>query len=84
MLAITYRRVSTEEQSRHGYSLAAQAEACEKIAREHGATQVLPISDDGVSGSVLDRPGLRQARDLIRSGQVQLFVCLDPDRKSVV
>lgn len=80
MLAITYRRVSTEEQSRHGYSLAAQAEACEKIAREHGATQVLPISDDGVSGSVLDRPGLRQARDLIRSGQVQLFVCLDPDR----
>lgn len=82
MTAIVYTRVSTEEQARHGYSLEAQEETCRARALSLGAAKVLVFSDEGVSGELLERPGLQKALEAAKGKDVKLFVCLDPDRLS--
>lgn len=79
-LALVYARVSTEEQATKGYSLEEQVEACQKRARELGASETIVIKDEGVTASILERPGLTKARELVKKGHVGLFVCYDPDR----
>lgn len=78
--AAIYLRVSTEEQARHGYSLAAQREACWERARRLGAAEVLEFADEGVSGALLERPGLSALREALRGRGIQLVVVMDPDR----
>ncbi|HHV62340.1 MAG TPA: recombinase family protein [Firmicutes bacterium] len=80
MIAIVYCRVSTEDQARHGYSLIDQLDVCKRKAQSLGATDIIECVDEGISGSILERPGLTRARDLIRQGHIDLFVCYDPDR----
>jgi site-specific DNA recombinase len=72
--------VSTEDQARHGYSLPDQIAQCREKAKELGATTIVDCVDEGISGGILERPGLSKARQLIRDGGVSLFVCYDPDR----
>lgn len=78
-VAAIYVRVSTEDQAQK-YSLDAQREACSHKALELGAAQVIEFSDPGVSGELLERPGLSRLRDAVASGAVGLLVALDPDR----
>lgn len=80
MIGILYARVSTDEQARDGFSLASQLESCRKRALSIGATDLIECVDEGVSGEILNRPGLMRARDLIRQGGIGAFICLDPDR----
>lgn len=80
--AAIYVRVSTEEQARHGYSLASQVEACEGRARALGAVQVLTFADEGVSGALLSRPELNRLREMVRGQSLDLVVVWDPDRLS--
>ncbi len=84
MIAIIYPRVSTEEQAKSGYSLAAQRDACQARALALGYTQenIVEVCEDGVSGDILERPGLTRVRELVRQGGVGHFICLDPDRFS--
>ena len=82
MRAAVYVRVSTEDQARHGYSLAEQEETCRRRAAELGAAEVLLYRDEGVSGASLDRPGLAGLREAARAGRVDVLVCRDPDRLS--
>lgn len=82
MRAAIYIRVSTEEQAVHGYSLAEQREACRGRAVELGAAEILHFADEGVSGAVLDRPGLDALREAVSSGVVETLVIRDPDRLS--
>lgn len=82
MKAAVYIRVSTEEQARRGYSLNEQRESCEAKARELGSQEVVVFSDEGVSGSLLDRPGLNQLREFIGKEPVAFLVVRDPDRLS--
>lgn len=79
-LAVVYARVSTEDQARHGYSLPDQIAQCRAKAKELGATTIIECVDEGISGDVLERPGLTRARQLIRDGGISFFVCYDPDR----
>ncbi len=81
MLAVVYIRVSTEDQARHGYSLEAQEAACRKKARELGAAQVEVYRDEGVTGEILERPGLQAALTAVNAGAAW-FVVYDPDRLS--
>jgi site-specific DNA recombinase len=73
-------RVSTDEQAEHGYSLAHQREQCRRRAAEIGATSISEFADEGVSGAVLDRPGLAALRVAVREHAVNLVVVYDPDR----
>lgn len=78
MIAI-YARVSTEEQSKKGYSLRNQVHKCKEKANTN---EVIEFVDDGFSGEFLERPGLEKLRDNVRSGQIDIVYCYDPDRLS--
>jgi site-specific DNA recombinase len=80
MKAAVYVRVSSEDQARHGYSLDAQRAACRQRAQELGATEIVECADEGVSGSVLERPGLSALRRLVRERSIDAVVIYDPDR----
>ena len=78
----TYARVSTEDQAKHGYSLPSQIEACRKYAEERGWLVAAEISDNGVSGAALDRPGLDRIRDMAQSEEISGVVVYELDRLS--
>ena len=80
--AIIYTRVSTEDQARYGYSLADQLAQCKAKAQELEIPRIIECIDEGISGDVLERPGLSKARELIRSEDIPIFICFDPDRLS--
>src|SRR5882724_4543582 len=77
MVMAVYARVSTEDQAER-YGLAAQL----RELREKAGGPVLECIDDGVSGAVLERPGLDRLRAAARAGQIQRLLILDPDRLS--
>jgi site-specific DNA recombinase len=73
-------RVSTDEQAEKGYSLSHQRARCRERAIELGASKVQEYADEGVSGSLLDRPGLAALRRAVRAKAIDLVVVYDPDR----
>lgn len=86
---VLYLRVSTEDQARRGFSLQEQLTMCraraEAIAdglRRQGIAVSLELIEfeDAISGEILDRPALDQARQYVRTHHPQYFICLDPDR----
>lgn len=68
MRAIAYTRVSTEEQTNEGVSLAAQSAKIASWAEFNGYEIVGRYTDAGMSGSKADRPGLTQALTIISKG----------------
>ncbi|MDF9409489.1 MAG: Transposon gamma-delta resolvase [Pelotomaculum sp. PtaB.Bin013] len=82
MQAAIYVRVSTDDQVRHGFSLAEQKAACRNRAAALGASVITEFADEGISGSTMDRPGLTALRSAVRNNQVDLLVVRDPDRLS--
>jgi site-specific DNA recombinase len=80
--AAIYARVSTEDQGK-GYSISTQIEACQALARREGYTvpEIYVLSDD-LSGTTMERPGLRQLRELIQTHAITAIIVYDPDRLS--
>lgn len=78
-----YVRVSTEDQVR-GYSLSEQKESCKQKAFELGASEedITVYADEGVSGSLMERPGLTALREAVKRGEVDCIIVRDPDRLS--
>jgi site-specific DNA recombinase len=83
MYAAIYARVSTEDQGK-GFSIPTQIEAGQKLADREGYT--VPGShlliDEGISGTTMDRPGLRKLRDLVNAHAIAAVIVYDPDRLS--
>lgn len=82
MKAIGYVRVSTEEQARGGVSLAAQEEKVRAWAALMDADLVDVVVDAGYSGAKIDRPGLSEALERLRSGEAETLVVYAIDRLS--
>ncbi len=78
--AIIYIRVSTEEQSKKGYSLPDQLEQCTWKAEEMGACDCALCTDYAETAAYLDRPGIQRALELVATGRYAYFVALDVDR----
>ncbi len=77
---IAYLRVSTDEQAMSGLGLEAQ-EAVVRRAFEYRGWQLVDVaSDEGISGSTLERPALRQALEAIAAGDVDGLVVAKLDR----
>jgi DNA invertase Pin-like site-specific DNA recombinase len=74
-----YTRVSSATQI-DGFGLSNQREAIEGWAERAGHTIAHWCEDAGVSGLVLDRPGLDCAIDAVRSGEADGIVCARLDR----
>jgi DNA invertase Pin-like site-specific DNA recombinase len=58
-MELAYTRVSTDEQAMSGLGLEHQAAALRRAFEYRGWELVETIADEGVSGSTLNRPGLR-------------------------
>lgn len=80
--AITYLRVSTEEQAEKGFSLQAQRYECIEKAKELNCEEVMEFCDEGVSGSILERPMLLDALEALKQHTINYFICYDPSRLS--
>lgn len=77
MKIIAYLRVSTEEQARDGVGLDAQLAKAEawRVLNAPGA-QLAVFRDEGISGTVEDRPGLAKAIAAAQRGDVLLVYSL--------
>jgi DNA invertase Pin-like site-specific DNA recombinase len=77
---VGYTRVSTEEQSRNGTSLAGQREAIAAECRKRGWKLVDVREDAGFSGKSLRRPGIRAALEAVESERADALVVSRLDR----
>src|SRR3954465_12151107 len=78
-----YARVSSERQAQEG-TIASQLETVTRRVRDDGLVcePELQFLDDGVSGTLLPRPGLERLRDQAAAGVIDRVYVLDPDRFS--
>lgn len=79
---IGYVRVSTSEQAASGLSIEAQRSAIEDACARKGLTLVDVVTDEGLSGSTLDRPGLLRALERIAAGEAEVLMAARLDRVS--
>jgi len=80
-VVLGYVRVSTEEQARGGYGLAAQEAAIRAECDRRGWSMEL-IADEGASAASLERAGLRSALERIAAGRAEGLVVAKLDRLS--
>lgn len=82
-IAAIYARVSTEDQVK-GFSIPTQVEACLSLASREGYSvpKDYRLIDEGISGSTLERPGLRKLRELVHTTSIAAIIIYDPDRLS--
>ncbi|MDQ3831692.1 MAG: recombinase family protein [Candidatus Tectomicrobia bacterium] len=81
--AAIYARVSTEGQGK-GFSIPTQIEAGQKLAEREGYTvpEAHVLIDEGISGTTMERPGLRTLRELVKTKAIAAVIVYDPDRLS--
>lgn len=82
MRAITYARVSTEEQADSGAGLDAQRLTLDGAVAARGWTLVASLVDEGRSGGTLNRPSLTEALERLDAGQADALVVAKLDRLS--
>jgi len=82
MKLIGYTRVSTQEQAHKGISLEAQAHDLCLYCELHRHELVEIVSDEGVSGSTLERPGLQYVIACIATGRADGLLVTKIDRLS--
>ena len=80
--AVIYLRVSTDEQVKSGYGLAAQLEVCQKYAATYGYTVVAVKRDEGLSGTLpmSERDGITQAITMGVVGEADIILAYAQDR----
>ncbi len=78
MRAVIYCRVSTDDQEKEGTSLKTQKEACLEHCRKNNYDVAKQFSET-YSGLTLDRPKLKDLRNLVYSENIDVIVvyCLD-------
>lgn len=78
-----YRRVSTDKQADEGYSLDVQREKLHAYAGTFSQVRAIhDYTDDGYSGSSLDRPGMQRLIADIQAGQITHVIVVKLDRLS--
>lgn len=77
-----FERVSTEEQSRYGYSIQNQIEALEEYCKEHNYRLVDHYTDEGVSGGkpYTKRPEMKRLLDDVKAGKIDIILFTRLDR----
>lgn len=80
MSAVTYARVSTEEQARSGLSLDHQQRQLDLYCELHQIDVVEKVVDAGASGKTLRRPGFQRVSELVRDGGADTIVIYRIDR----
>ncbi|MFC3883790.1 recombinase family protein [Bacillus songklensis] len=86
MKCIVYVRVSTDEQAKHGYSIAAQLEKLEAYCISQGWELTEKFIDEGYSAKDLNRPQFEKMIDRMKQGNTDILLVYRLDRltRSVV
>lgn len=82
MRAITYLRVSTEEQAESGNGLGAQRATVAAAVEHRGWDLVAELADEGLSAKNLNRPALLEALTRMDAGEADALVVAKLDRLS--
>ncbi len=77
---VAYLRVSTDKQADHGVSLEAQRAKVEAYASLYDLDLVAVEVDAGASAKTLDRPAMRRALDMLRTGEAEALLVAKLDR----
>lgn len=80
MKLVCYVRVSTERQVEEGFGLEVQERAVRRWARQQGHRVVEVVREEGVSGTLDDRPGLSEVFAVLKSGEATGVVVPRLDR----
>ena len=77
-----YERVSTDEQSKYGFSIKTQIDALEEHCKENKMKIVDHYTDDGVSGgkAAFRRPQMSRLLEDVKSGKVDIILFTRLDR----
>ena len=77
-----FERVSTEEQSRHGFSIQSQKEALEEYCSKNRMKIVDHYCDEGVSGGkpYTKRPEMKRLLDDVQAGKIDVILFTRLDR----
>ena len=77
-----YARVSTEMQAEEGFSIEAQLNEMRAYAAQRGWRVVAEFVDAGISGSTMDRPGLRALLEAAQAHQFDVVLVHELSRLS--
>jgi DNA invertase Pin-like site-specific DNA recombinase len=81
MRAALYARLSREDKTEEDLKIAHQLEVCRSfVAEQAGWEVVAELIDDGISGTVRNRPGLQRLLAMARGGELDVIVARDQDR----
>ena len=75
--AVLYTRVSSERQVNEGGGLQSQEHRCRSYAQSCGYAVLATFSDDGVSGALIERPGIQALLSFLRSQAGEVVVVID-------
>ena len=76
--AVIYCRVSSARQVREGHGLRSQETRCREYAKHKGYEVIEVFNDEGVSGSLIDRPGMHKLLAFLKAqGNLQPVVLID-------
>src|SRR6266852_3864763 len=78
--AVGYVRVSTDQQAEHGISLESQQERLTAYVKLYELQLVDVVVDAGISAATLDRPGLKCALGMLKSGAADALLVVKLDR----
>ena len=82
MLTLAYCRVSTEEQAEEGWSIEGQTDKLRAYATLHDLGEITVVTDPGLSGKNMLRPGLQQLLAAVEAGHATHVVVWKLDRLS--
>ena len=72
MITALYERLSRDDElDGESNSISNQKKLLEDYARQHGFTNLMHFTDDGISGTQFDRPGFLALMKQIETGQVE-------------
>ena len=76
-----YERLSRDDESNgESNSISNQKKLLEQYAKEHGFTNLIHFTDDGISGTRFDRPGFLAMMKEVESGKVGTILIKDMSR----
>ena len=77
--AVTYCRVSSPRQVKEGHGLSSQETRCREYAKHKGYEVVETFYDEGVSGSLIERPGMQAMLRFLRKQKDELIAVIIDD-----
>ncbi len=79
LIAVTYCRVSSVRQVKEGSGLTSQAIRCSEYAKYKNYEVIHVFQDEGISGSLIERPGMQEMLNFIRKQKEKPCIVLIDD-----